>query len=165
MVQGKPGSTEDAGDSPAGLPAICRREVSMTAKRRLILALIPVAAVALAAACAAPAGGPQHPGHEQGLEILGIQLLAGGDLARLDYKVRDVEKARTALAGDVQLLTAEGRSLTVMSVGRLGPMRQRPSATGKLQFILFTNPGRTLRRGETAILALGEGRISGIPVS
>jgi hypothetical protein len=125
-----------------------------------------VPACALAAACAGgPGGGSPHLGHEHGVEILGVQLAAGGDLARLNYRVTDYEKARKALMGEVRLLAEGGETLPVVSVGRLGPMKQRPSATGRPQFILFTNPGRALRKGGTAVVALQEGRIAGVPVS
>ena len=131
---------------------------------RFVHALTAGLLLAVCAGCSAPAA-PPAPGQEQGLEIVGIQLLAGGDLARLDYRVLDIERARAALSGEVRLESESGATLSVMSVGRLGPMRQRPSATGKLQFILFTNPGRRLHRGESATVALGDTRVSGVPVS
>jgi hypothetical protein len=96
----------------------------------------------------APSDPLQAQAWEHGIEILGVQLMADGDFARLNYKVVDYEKAKRALRGEVRLLP-EGseRPLPVTSTGRLGPLRQRPSATGRQQFMLFTNQGRRSRRG------------------
>ncbi len=130
-------------------------------------AFVVLAAGMLTAGCGAGPDGvaPSPLGHEHGIEIIRVQVLAGGDLARLDYRVRDIMKARETLSGDVRLVAEAGGTLPVLSVGRLGPMKQRPSPSGKLQFILFTNPGRALQKGGTAALDLGGGRVGGIPVS
>lgn len=109
----------------------------------------------------------QAQAREYGIEIMGVQLMADGDFARLNYRVVDYERAKRALKGEFRLLSEDGeRPLPVTSVGRLGPLRQRPSATGRPQFMMFTNNGRALRKGDTAVLQIGEhDRISGIPVS
>ena len=103
---------------------------------------------------------------EHGVEIMGVQLMADGQFARLNYRVVDYQKAKQSLKGEVDLL-AEGadRPLPVASTGRLGPLRQRPSSTGRAQFMLFTNFAGTLRKGDSAILRIGDKRISGIPVT
>ncbi len=109
---------------------------------------------------------PAGPGLEHGIEVLGVELMAGGDLARLNYRVTDYEKAKRALAGGIQLYASgDTRALAVTDVGRLGPMRQRPSRSGVKQFIMFTNSGRMLRSGTTAVLGIGPDRIPDIPVS
>ena len=109
---------------------------------------------------------PSGPGLEQGIEVLGVELMAGGDLARLNYRVTDYEKAKRAMAGEIQLYAAgDTHALAVTDVGRLGPMKQRPSRNGVKQFIIFTNSGRVLRSGTTAILGIGADRIPDIPVS
>lgn len=106
------------------------------------------------------------PGHEMGIEVLGIELMAGGDLARLNYRVIDYERAKRAMEGVARIDPgAAGPPLELMSAGRLGAIRQRPSSTGKKQFMLFTNSGRVLRRGDSAVLMIGPSRIPGIPVS
>lgn len=130
-------------------------------------------ALALGLAFGSAACGPRAPGdpgeaktREHGVEILGVRLMADGDVVRLDYRVVDFDKAKRSLNADVRLLR-EGaeRPLPVMSTGRLGPLRQRPSRGGRPQFMLFTNPGRALRVGDRAVLVIGEDRVAGIPVS
>ena len=131
-----------------------------------------MAAVAMALAllwgCKAPA--PQDPvqqqAREQGIEVLGIELMADGDVARLNYRVVDYVKAKRSLKGDARLFR-EGtdRPLTVMAAGRLGALRQRPTRDGRPQFMIFLNPGRVLRAGDRAVLTLGSARIAGIRVS
>lgn len=104
--------------------------------------------------------------NEIGLEVLAVELMAGGDLARLNYRVVDVERARRTLQGEVFLRAGEeGPLLKVISAGRLGQMRQRPASGNKRQFILFTNAGRTLDRGKTAILYVGATPIARVTVT
>jgi len=114
----------------------------------------------------APADPVQAQAWEQGIEILGVEFLAGGDFVRLNYRVVDFQKAKRMLQGEINLVP-EGadRALPVASTGRLGPLRQRPSSTGRPQFMLFTNYARTLAKGGRATLQVGEHRITGIPVS
>jgi hypothetical protein len=70
------------------------------------------------------------------------------------------------MAGRIRLYSSDdSRSLEVIQVGRLGPMRQRPSRRGVKQFIIFTNSGRLLQNQGTAVLQIGAGRIPDIPVS
>ncbi len=124
------------------------------------------AAILLAGCAAAPGETAKLPGAEIGIQVLGVELLADGDIARLNYRVVDIKIARTAFDHEVRLSPSDGhRTLDIMQAGRLGPLRQRPSATGKKQFILFPNNGRVLTRGSEAILLVGDARITGIPVS
>lgn len=125
--------------------------------------LLPVLA---ACGTRAPSDPLQAKASTYGIEILGVQLMADGDLARLDYRVIDFERTKRKLKGEVKILPeGAARSLPVLSAGRLGPMRQRPSASGKRQFMMFTNSGRVLRKGDRAVLQIGEDRLPGIPVS
>jgi hypothetical protein len=125
-----------------------------------MLAILALFALALSG-CSAPGARP-----ELGIEVLGIQLLAGGDLARLDFRVVDCERAKGTLAGEIAVLTADGGTrLEVLSAGRLGPLRQRPSRSGKKQFVMFTNAGRALEPGVSAVVVLGQARVERVPVS
>ena len=95
------------------------------------------AAILLAGCAAAPGETAKLPGAEIGIQVLGVELLADGDIARLNYRVVDIRTARTALDHEVRLSPSHGhRTLDIMQAGRLGPLRQRPSATGKKQFML-----------------------------
>jgi len=136
--------------------------------RSALAAIATITALLSALACGAPpARDPvQAWARQHGIEILGVQLLAGGDLAKLTYRVVDFKKARTAFRGEMHLLTEDGaRPLGVISLARLGPMQQRPSAAGAQQFVLFRNTERLLRKGNTAVLTVGADRIAGIPIS
>jgi hypothetical protein len=138
--------------------------------KRLRAVVIPAALLALLSGWACGPKGPADPmqaqAREYGIEILGVEFLAGGDFVRLNYKVVDYEKAKRAMQAEVNLVP-EGSSqpLPVASTGRLGPLRQRPSSTGRPQFMLFTNYARTLVKGGRATLKIGDRGISGIPVS
>jgi hypothetical protein len=126
--------------------------------------LVALGGMLALAACGGP---PPAPGAEAGIEVLGIALRGGGEFALLNYRVLDYDKAKRTLQQDLRLVGtgAEGAPLPVTSVGRLGPMRQRPSASGRTQFILFTNAGRVMRKGSVASLLVGDLRIDGIPVT
>ena len=158
---------------PTGLRSMKASTPAPVVRRAALPALLSPAAIAAlifmtAAGCGtqAPADPLKAATREHGIEIEGVQLLADGDLARLNYRVVDYEKAKRSLAGEVQLRAPnDPRPLPVTDVGRLGPMRQRPSKTGALQFILFTNSGRILQKGGTAVLVVGGRPIAGIPVS
>ena len=135
------------------------------------LSIVALVALSVAAAACSIGGGEraaaQGPASELGIEVLGIQLLAGGDLARLDFRVIDYERAQAALRGrELAVLTADGGSrLEVLAAGGLGPLRQRPSRSGKKQFVMFTNAGRALEPGASAVVVLGDTRIERVPVS
>lgn len=137
-------------------------------KTNRVIAVLAAALLVLAWACGprVPSDPLQAKAWEHGIEILGVQLMGDGDFARLNYRVVDFAKARQALRGEVRL-SAEGsdKSLPVASTGRLGALRQRPSATGRQQFMLFTNYARALHKGGRALLRIGNSRIDGIPVS
>lgn len=139
----------------------------MKAKGAIVIAAAALL-LSLAAGCGprVPSDPLQAQAWEYGVEILGVQLMADGNFARLNYRVVDYQKAKRSLKGEVELM-AEGvdQPLPVASAGRLGPLRQRPSSTGHPQFMLFTNYAGTLRKGDSAVLRIGDKRISGIPVT
>lgn len=140
----------------------------MKPHRTLSVLVLALALPMLLACGSRPPSDPlQAQAWKYGIEILSVQLTAGGEFARLNYRVVDYQKAKRSLRGEFRLLPQSGeRALPVTSVGRLGPLRQRPSSTGRPQFMLFTNHGPVLRKGDTAVLQIGaQGRIAGIPVS
>ena len=109
-----------------------------------------------------------NPADSVGISVVGIQLLAGGDLARLNYRVTDYPLAKKSLGlgNSIRILPAgTSRPLPVTEAGILGPLRQRPSRGGKLHFVLFNNSGRILRAGDRADVMLGKVRVAGVPVS
>ena len=142
--------------------------MSIPAQRRGFLGLAAWWLVLTLVAACAPVEPPRPapPGAEQGIEVLGVQLLGRGELACLNFRVSDYERARRAFGDAIAVLREGGdRALPVTTVGRLGPMRQRPSASGKKQFVMFTNAGGVLKRGDRAVLVIGGTRIPGIPVT
>lgn len=133
--------------------------------------LLPIVlfAALLTASCSTPGRSTTANSHAgAGVEILGVQLLAGDDLARLNYRVLDYDEARRSMGQAIRLFPASdvaSAPLAVADIGTLGPIQQRPSRADRIQFILFANRGRALRRGTTAVVAIGDTRITGIPVS
>ena len=139
----------------------------MKPHRPLSILALALAPWLLACGARAPSDPLQAQAWKHGIEILGVQLMANGEFARLNYRVVDYQKAKRSLQGEVRLFPADDeRSLPVASTGRLGPLRQRPSPDGRPQFMLFTNGSHTLVKGGTAVLEIGrKDRITGVPVS
>lgn len=140
----------------------------MKPHRSFLILVLGLALPWLLACGSRPPSDPlQAQAFRYGVEILDVQLVADGDFVRLNYRVVDYQKARKALSGECRLFPLNSsRALPVPSVGRLGPLRQRPSSTGRPQFMLFTNQGHVLNRGDTAVLQIGpQNRIAGIPIS
>lgn len=135
-------------------------------RRAALGAATLVVLVSLACATRTSEDPLQAAARRHGVEILGLELRAGGDLAQLSYRVVDFGIAEVALRDEMRLRTGAGKgTLPVLSLSRLGPMTQRPSRAGTRQFVLFTNPGRTLKKGGTAILSIGPDEIGAVPVS
>jgi hypothetical protein len=135
--------------------------------RRRLSRAWPVLVAALTVAGCGPGADRSADGAaaDVGFEVLGIELMAGGDLARLNYRVIHTEKAAAALRLPLKLIPPEGGvELSITSAGRLGPLQQRPGAPGGRRYLMFTNVGRALRPGMQATLAVGPTQVEGIPV-
>lgn len=125
------------------------------------------AAAALLAVLAGCASQRQAPGGgevalpEQGIKVRALRLSAHGYILDLRYRVTDAAKAARLLDGHnkVQLLDqAHGAQLGVAESPVIGAMRQtsRNHAvyTDRDYFVLFTNPGRAVRAGDSVRLAI-----------
>jgi hypothetical protein len=127
-----------------------------------------IAAVALLASmtgCAGPAAPVR--GHsavelpDQGIVVRALRLSAHGYILDLRYRVTDAQKAARLLDGHnkVELLDqARGAQLGVAESPVIGAMRQTSRNhtvyTDRDYFVLFTNPGRAVRAGDTVRLAV-----------
>ncbi|MGZ5198626.1 MAG: hypothetical protein ACXWC4_02565 [Telluria sp.] len=122
------------------------------------------AALAWLAGCAGPApapGGGAVALPEQGIVVRALRLSAHGYILDLRYRVTDAKKAARLLDGHnkVELLDpAHGAELGVAESPVIGAMRQtsRNHAvyTDRDYFVLFTNPGRAVRAGDSVRLAV-----------
>jgi len=98
-----------------------------------------------------------------GIEIIGIRLTAGDQMLDFRYRVIDPEKASLLLQRQTQsylIDQATGGKLAVPRT-KLGPMRQTSvkPLPNRNYFILFANPGRSVKLGDKVTLVLGDLKI------
>jgi hypothetical protein len=128
-----------------------------------------VTVVAALAGCAAPgagSGGPQRI-ERYGIQVEGLHLSAHGYMLDLRYRVTNPVKAAPLLDAhkQVQLFDDLRRArLGVPESPVIGGMRQTSRNhvihTDRDYFILFVNPGRAVKAGDTLQLAVDGQRIA-----
>lgn len=130
----------------------------------------------LAAGCAAPGAAPPaaHNGTAlaaYGVDVRGLHLSAHGYVLDLRYRVSDPARAARLLDGGrkVELVDAARQArLGVPQSPVIGSMRQtsRNHAvyTDRDYFILFVNPGRAVKPGDTLELAVDGERLGALTV-
>jgi hypothetical protein len=120
-------------------------------------------AASMTAGCASSPAGPAPP-TDAGIEIHGLHLSAHGYVLDMRYRVRDQVKAAPLLDSKKKVYLIDDARQARLGVPEspvIGGMRQtsRNHAvyTDRDYFILFVNPGRAVRAGDTVQLVV-EGR-------
>lgn len=113
--------------------------------------------------------GTQSLGSELGIEILCLRLSAAGHMLDLRYRVTDLDKAAPLMDPQLKpslLNQRTGAKLVVPSLPKVGPLRQTPEnfKIDRTYFFVFGNPGRLLKTGDTAVLALGNHRVENLVI-
>lgn len=128
---------------------------------------VPVADAEAGAARAVP----ESPEARYGIRVEALRLSAAGSM--LDFRYRVVDAALAAPLLDAKLKPylldeARGARLGVPESPVLGRIRQTARnhkiLTDRTYFIMFGNPGKALRSGDTVTLLLGDLRIAGLQV-
>ncbi len=103
-----------------------------------------------------------------GVDSLNVKLVESGELVRFSWRVLDPEKA--GLLNDKKLEPAlvdphAGVSLVVPAMEKIGKLRQgvAPEA-GKSYWMVFSNKGRRVKRGDRVNIVIGEFRADGLAV-
>ena len=104
-----------------------------------------------------------------GIKIISLRPTAGGQMLDLRFQVVDPEKAKPVLDRNKKAYILDnktGKTLPV-PVTKAGSMRQttRKPETGKIYFILFSNPNRMVQEGGSVSLLIDDFRKDGIVVS
>lgn len=128
-------------------------------------------AAMLAAGCAAPPDAAPRTAHAHGIRVEGLHLAGHGYLLDLRYRVVDPVKAAPLLDSKktVQLIDDGHQArLGVPQSPVVGGMRQtsrnRVVYTDRDYYILFVNPGRAVRSGDTLQLAVDGAKIADVTV-
>ena len=103
-----------------------------------------------------------------GVDALSVKWGESGEVIRFSYRVLDAERAR--LLNDKKLEPAlidvrAGVKLVVPSLENVGQLRQSaPPENGKSYWMVFSNKGRLVKRGDQVSIVIGAFRADGLVV-
>ena len=103
-----------------------------------------------------------------GIDSLSVKLAESGALVRFAWRVLDPQKAK--VLNDKKLEPAlidpqAGVSLVVPVMEKIGQLRQSaPPEAGKSYWMVFSNKGRLVKRGDRVNVVIGEFRADGLAV-
>ena len=103
-----------------------------------------------------------------GIDSLSVKLVESGQLVRFTWRVVDPDRAK--VLSDKKLEPAlidpqAGVSLVVPVMEKIGQLRQSaPPEAGKSYWMVFSNKGRLVRRGDRVNVVIGEFRADGLAV-
>lgn len=98
-----------------------------------------------------------------GIEIVSLRRSAADSMLDLRYRILDGDKAMKLVdrSIDAYLIDqATGRTVAVPDTAKIGPLRQTTKygkpPEGRVFFMLFPNPGKSIRAGDKVTVVLGE---------
>ncbi len=103
-----------------------------------------------------------------GVDSLSVKLVESGELVRFSWRVLDPAKA--GVLSDKKLEPSlvdpgAGVSLVVPVMEKIGQLRQSaPPDPGKSYWMVFSNKGRLVKRGDRVDVVIGEFRAEGLAV-
>lgn len=103
-----------------------------------------------------------------GVDIEGVRLVSSGYMLAFRYRVLDAEKAKLLnekTARPYLIDEATGIRMAVPAMEKVGELRQstEPEA-GRSYFIVFGNPGRTVKPGNRVSVVIGSFQVDGVMV-
>ena len=103
-----------------------------------------------------------------GIDSLSVKAVESGALIRLSYRVLDPEKAKILNDKKVDAFLdspQEGVRLSIPSLEKVGQLRQGTTEeTGKSYWMAFSNPRRTVKRGDHVNIVIGAFHANGLIV-
>jgi hypothetical protein len=104
-----------------------------------------------------------------GIQVLGVRLTAAGQMLDFRYRIVDTEKAAPLMKPrNRAYLTHErtGIKMKVPSLPKVGSLRQFSSVAKKDRnyAILFSNPGRFIKRGDRVTVEIGKMKLEHLVV-
>ena len=105
-----------------------------------------------------------------GIEVVALRLSEAGNVLDLRYRVVDPAKAHACLSSHARPYlqdVASGAKLGVPDMAYVGALRQtavEPLA-GKVYFMIFWNPGQSVKAGQRVNLVVGGQTVAGLVVS
>ena len=103
-----------------------------------------------------------------GVDSLGVKLVESGEIVRFSWRVLDPERAKALndKAAEPSLEDPQaGVSLVVPTMENIGKLRQEvPPEAGKSYWMVFSNKGRRVKRGDRVNVVIGQFRADGLGV-
>lgn len=104
-----------------------------------------------------------------GVQIDGIRLSAADYMLDFRYRVIDPDKASPILNRHVKAYLIDeqsGAKLIVPTPPKVGSMRQKSyePIAGKIYFVMFSNPGRLVKRGIKVSVVIGDFKVENLVV-
>jgi hypothetical protein len=103
-----------------------------------------------------------------GVDSLGVKWGESGEIIRFTYRVLDADRARALndKKFEPSLIDPQaGVKLVVPSMENVGQLRQSaPPENGKFYWMVFSNKGRLVKRGDHVSLVIGPFRADGLVV-
>jgi hypothetical protein len=103
-----------------------------------------------------------------GVDSLGVKWAESGEVIRFTYRVLDADKAKGLNDGKSEPSLIDPRagvSLVVPAMENVGKLRQSvPPENGKSYWVLFSNKGRLVKRGDRVAVVIGTFRADGLVV-
>jgi hypothetical protein len=103
-----------------------------------------------------------------GVDIEGVRLVSSGYMLAFRYRVLDAEKAKLLNEKTTRpylIDEATGIRMSVPAMEKVGELRQstEPEA-GRSYFIVFGNPGKTVKPGNRVSVVIGSFQVDGVLV-
>jgi hypothetical protein len=103
-----------------------------------------------------------------GIDSVGVKAVESGEMIRFSYRVLDANKAKTLNDKKLEPSVIDERAhvkLVVPSMENVGQLRQSavPEA-GKVYWVLFSNKGGYVKRGDQVAVVIGQFRAEGLVV-
>jgi hypothetical protein len=103
-----------------------------------------------------------------GIDNLTVRAVESGELIRFSYRVLDPEKMKSLHDKKLEpaLIFPDGRvKLVIPSLEKVGQLRQTNTPeSGKSYWMAFSNPGRTVKRGDHVDVVIGQFHAEGLIV-
>jgi hypothetical protein len=104
-----------------------------------------------------------------GVKIVAARLSAADIMIDVRYQIVDPEKAKPLFARKIKpyaIIEKTGAKVGVPQASKVGSLRQRPETVekDKIYFVFFSNPGRSLKSGDTISVVIGDFKVEHVKV-
>lgn len=103
-----------------------------------------------------------------GVDSFSVKAVEQGELIRFSYRVVDPDKAKAINDKTIEaflIAPAAYAQLVVPSLEKVGKLRQSGTPEpGRVYWMAFSNPGRTVRRGDRVDVVIGQFHADGLVV-